>query len=113
MEENTKSMEALLERATEYGKSSYELVRLKTIDKASEVVSSCAPHVFGLILILIFLLFLNLGLSLWLGEVLGKAYYGFFAVASFYFVVWAIVRIFMHKWLKGLIKNNIIKQLLN
>ena len=26
----------------------------------------------------------NVGLSLWIGELLGKAYYGFFAVAGFY-----------------------------
>ena len=113
MEENIKAMEALLERGTEYGKSSYELVRLKTIKKTSDIVSSGVPNTIALILITIFMLFLNLGLSLWLGEILGKAYYGFFVVAAFYIFLWILLRIFMYKWLKELIRNSIIKQLLN
>ena len=112
MEDSTKSFESLLERATEYGKTSYELIKLKTIDKTADVVSSAVPHTIGLILTTIFLLFLNLGLSFWLGEILGKTYFGFFIVAAFYIVLWIVLRIFMYKWLKNIVRNNIIKQFL-
>ena len=44
MEDNAKLFESLLERATEYGKTSYELVKLKALDKTSDVVSSFIPH---------------------------------------------------------------------
>lgn len=112
MEDNTKSIESLLERATDYGKTSYELIKLKTVDKTSDVVSSGVPHIIALVLITIFMVFLNLGLGLMLGDFLGKTYYGFFVVSGFYIFLWIILRIFMYKWLKDLVRNNIIKQFL-
>ena len=40
MEDNINLIELLLEKATEYGKTSYDLVKLKTIDKTSDGLSS-------------------------------------------------------------------------
>ena len=104
--------ELLLERATDYGKSSLELAKLKTIDKTTEIVSSLIPLSVAVLLILTFLLFLNLGLALWLGEILGKIWFGFFVVAAFYGFIGIVIHFFMHKWLKKLICNYIIKQVL-
>ncbi|MCX6254062.1 MAG: hypothetical protein NTV31_06235 [Bacteroidia bacterium] len=112
MEDNTKLLESLLERASEYGKTSYELVKLKALDKTSDVVSSIVPHSVVLVIIVSFLLFLNLGLAFWLGELLGKTYLGFFVVAGFYGISAIVLHFFMHKWLKKVICNYIIKQVL-
>jgi hypothetical protein len=43
---------------------------------------------------------------------LGKIFYGFFIVAAFYLLIVAVIHFFMHKWLKKVISNFIIKQLL-
>ncbi|MGA2408621.1 MAG: hypothetical protein ABSF81_17995 [Bacteroidales bacterium] len=112
MEDNTKLLESLLERATEYGKTSYELVKLKALDKTTDVVSTLIPHSVVVALIASFMLFLNLGLALWLGEVLGKTFYGFFVVAAFYIITGIIVHFFMHKWLKRLVGNYFIRHVL-
>ena len=112
MEDNAKLIESLFERATEYGKTSYELVKLKAVDKTSDVVSTIIPHSVVFVLIAIFVVFLNLGLALWLGEILGKIYLGFLVVAAIYGITGLIVHFFMHKWLKKLICNSVIKQLL-
>lgn len=112
MEDNTKLFESLLERATEYGKTSYELVKLKVVDKSSDIVSSFIPHSIVFILIASFLLFLNLGLAFWLGEILGKIYLGFLVVAGFYVFTGIVVRFLLHKWIKNKVRNNIIKLLL-
>jgi uncharacterized sodium:solute symporter family permease YidK len=112
MEDNAKLFESLFERATEYGKTSFELAKLKAIDKTSDVVSSIIPHSVVFVLIGIFMLFLNLGLAFWLGDILGKIYFGFFVVAAFYVIAAIIIHFFMHKWIKKLICNSIIKQLL-
>jgi len=112
MEENKKLLESLVDRASDYGKTSYELVKLKAVDKASDVVSSVIPHTLVLILAASFMLFLNLGLAFWLGEILGKIFYGFFIVAAFYILAGLIVHLFMHKKLKEIIRNYVIKQLL-
>jgi hypothetical protein len=112
MEEKGKLLESLFEKATDYGKTSFELVKLKTIDKTADVVSSMIPHSVVFILITSFSLFLNLGLALWIGEILGKAFYGFFAVAAFYVLIALLIHFFLHKRIKKLIGDYFIKQIL-
>ena len=112
MEDHTKLIESLFERATEYGKTTFELGKLKAIDKTSDIVSSFVPHSAVFVLIASFLLFLNLGIAFWLGEILGKTCYGFFVVAGFYGVAGIIVHFFMHQWIKKFVRNYIVKLLL-
>jgi hypothetical protein len=112
MEENTKMFETLLEKASDYGKTSLELVKLKAVYRTSDAVSSFVPHSVVLILIASFMLFLNLGLALWLGDVLGKIFYGFFVVAAFYVITGIVVQLFMHDWIKRLAGDYFIKHLL-
>jgi hypothetical protein len=112
MEDNTKLLESLLERAAEYSKTSYELIRLKALDKTTDIVSSLVPHSVVIVLIASFMLFLNLGLALWLGELFGKMFYGFLVVAGFYFFAGIFVHFFMNKWLKRVVGNYFIKHLL-
>lgn len=112
MEENSNLIESLVEKATDYGKTSYELLKLKAIDKTSDVVSTVIPYSFVFVMLAAFMLFINLGLAFWFGEILGRIYYGFFIMAAFYLLIVAVIRIFMHKWLKKIVGNFIIKQLL-
>jgi fatty acid desaturase len=112
MEENSKLFESLLEKATDYGKTSFELVKLRALDKTSDVVSSFVPHAVVFIMFVSCFLFLNLGLAYWLGEILGKIFYGFFIVAGFYVLSGIVIHLFMHKWLKKVVRNYIIKLLL-
>jgi hypothetical protein len=112
MEDHSKMIESLMERAAEYGKTSFELLKLKALDKTADVVSSFIPHSVVIIIIFSFLLFASLGLSLWLGELLGKAFYGFFAVAALYGIAGIFIHFVLHKWLKRLVCDNFIKQVL-
>lgn len=113
MEENKKLLESLLERAADFGKTSYELAKLKALDKTTDIASSVIPHAVVIVLITSFMLFFNLGLAFWMGEILGKIFYGFFAVAVFYIVMGIIIHYFLHEWLKKLFCNYFIKLLLN
>ena len=113
MEENANMIESLIERTTEYGKTSFELIKLKALDKTSDVVSSLVPNSIIIVFFLSFMLFLSVGLALWMGEILGKIYYGFLLLAAFYGVSGILFYIIMHKWIKKLVCNNIIKQVLN
>jgi fatty acid desaturase len=112
MEDTTKSIETLIERATDFSKTSYDLARLKTLDKSSDVASSLIPHSIVFVLFASFMLFANFGLAFWLGEILGNTYYGFFVVAGFYVVTGLVLHFFFHKRIKNLIWNAIIKQVL-
>lgn len=112
MEDNTELIETLLERTAEFGKASFELAKLKALDKTSDVVSSLIPHSVVIVLVAVFMLFLNLGVALWLGEILGKSFYGFFVVAAFYGMIGLVFHFFMHDWLKKITCNYFIKHVL-
>jgi hypothetical protein len=112
MEDNSKLLDSLLDRATEYSKTSYELVKLKALDKTTDIISSFIPHSVVFVLIASFLLFFNIGLAFWLGEILGRIFYGFFVVAAFYVVTGIIIHFFMHKWIKRRISDYFIQQVL-
>lgn len=112
MGDNPNMIELLIERVVDYSMSSYELLKLKTLDKISDAVSSIIPHSVWYLLIASFLFFLNLGAAFWIGEILGKIFYGFFAIATFYFIIGLVFRIFFYKRMKRMIENYIIKKAL-
>jgi len=112
MEENANIIESLIERTTEYGKTSFELIKLKALDKTSEVVSSFVPNSIIAVFYVSFLFFCSLGVALWLGEILGTIYFGFFVVAAFYGITGIFIHLFMHKWIKRVVGDNFVKQVL-
>jgi len=112
MDDNAKLLGSLLERALEYGKTSLELARLKAISKSSDIISGIIPHTVVFVLLVSFILFFNLGLAFWLGEILGRIYFGFFVVAAFYCVSALVLHFFLHQRIKKAIGNYLIKQLL-
>jgi hypothetical protein len=111
-EDNAKLLESLLDKAKEYGITSYELAKLKTIDKTADVVSSFVPLLIVIIILITCLLFLNLGIALWLGEILGKAFYGFLVVAGFYLFIGLILRFFLHDWIKRIVGDYFVRHIL-
>ena len=112
MEDNINLIESLLERITEYGKTSYELVKLNVVDKTSDAVSSLLAHTIVKGVIVCFVLFINLGIAFLVGDLLGKIYYGFFAVAAFYGFVAFILHFFMRKWMKRVFYDYFVRQML-
>ena|ERR1051326_3462351 len=113
METKYNSVELLIETAEEYGKTSVELYRLKTIDKFADIISSLVSKLTVIIAFILFFLILNIGTSLWIGNVLGKTYLGFFIVAAFYALIAIILYLFKNKWIKSPLRNSIITQTLN
>jgi hypothetical protein len=113
MEDYEKVIEALLAKAEEYGKTSFELAKLKALDKTSDVVSSLVPKLIVSLLIIIGFLFLNVGLAVWIGDLLGNLCFGFFVVAAFYGITGVIMHFFMQKWIKKIVRNGFIYQALN
>jgi len=112
MEDNTNIFESLLESAVDYSKTGYELAKLKTLDKTSDVLSSLMANYLVLIIIASFTLFITLGMAYWLGEILGKIYFGFFAVAAFYAFTGIILNFLLHKTIKRMIADYLIRKVL-
>jgi ABC-type uncharacterized transport system fused permease/ATPase subunit len=113
MEEKASILELLLDRTVDYTKSSYELVKLKTVDKASDFVSSLVPGILVIILFSSFVLFVSLGLAFWLGNTLHNICFGFLIVAAFYGILTTVFRLFFYNRLKKTIGNRFIRKVLN
>lgn len=112
MEEKTNLLGSLIDIATDYGKTSIELVKLKALDKTTDIVSSLIPLSIVVVFILSFLLLLNLGIAFWLGDIIGKTAYGFLVVAGFYLITAISVRLFFYKWIKRLVGDYLVKRLI-
>ncbi len=112
MDENSDLFESLVEKSEQYGKTTLELLKLKTLDKSADVVSNLVSWLIVLIFAVLFFLILNIGVALWIGELLNKSYYGFFVVAGFYALLVLVLGVFRKQLIKKPLNNSIIKQVL-
>lgn len=110
MEIKENLIEPLLERVEQYGKTSFELLKLKSIDKTADVSSILISRLLFTIVLSIFALTLNIAIALWLGDMLGKIYYGFLIVALFYGFI-AIILYLVHPAIKTYINNLLLTQI--
>ncbi len=112
MEAKETLIKELLHKGEEYCKTSLELLKLKTLDKVAGVASTLFSRLLLVITIFFLVFILNITLALWLGDLLGKTYYGFLIIAAFYAVT-AIILLSMHPRIKKSLSNTIITQILN
>ena len=112
MEKKLIYFEPLLERAEEYGKTSFELFKLKALYKSSGLLSSMISKSLLVLIFSIAVVLLSIGTAFWLGELLGKIYYGFFCVAALYGILGAIFY-FMHRRIQTVVQNSIVCKMLN
>jgi hypothetical protein len=112
METPADSIESLFERAETYGRTTYELSKLKLLETTNIVVTSLIARLSTILMVAMFSFVLSIAVALWLGDLLGKAYYGFFIVAGFYLLAGLVLHFFLHRWVKTPISELIIKQAL-
>lgn len=113
MENETSLIGKLFEKAEHYTCTSVELYKLKAIDKSADVISVLIARLAIIAFIGLFFLILNIGVALWIGEILGKSYYGFFIVSAAYALIGILLYVFSNAWIKVPLRNSIITQALN
>jgi len=111
MKEDPTIVDTLFERVKEFGISYIELLKLRAIDFASEVVSSIIPDILFICFVLVVLLFLNLGLAFWLGDITGRLYIGFLMVSGFYLLLGLVLKLFMRSWFKKQVENYFVRHI--
>jgi len=107
------SIKSILEKSSEYLETRIDLVKLKTVDKSSDILSSAAAVIAIAIVILSFLSMISIGLALYLGHLLGASYLGFFIVAGFYALIALLLYAFRNHWVKMPLYNTMVKRILN
>jgi len=112
METATSSIELLFEKAEGYTRTSFELAKLKALERTTDVVTTMISRISVIILASLFVLVFNIGVALLLGDILGKAYYGFFIVGAFYLVAAVVAHFFFSHWIRKPFSDLIITQAL-
>lgn len=111
MENQASQIESLFERINTYLETRLDLFKLKIVSKISDLVSEFVIKLILVFFITLFLLFLNIGIALFLGDLLGKNYYGFFVLAAVYGLAGLIFYYARKKFIKNPLSNAIIKKL--
>lgn len=112
MDEQSGLIETLFEKGEQYGKTTIELLKLKTLDKSADVISNLGSWLVVAVFAVLFFLTLNIGVSLWLGKLLGESYFGFFVVAGFYAFLTLVFSVFRKQLIKKPVNESIITQVL-
>src|SRR6476620_10605725 len=105
------NVESLFESIKAYGKTNVDLLKMKAADKSAEVISTLAAGIAFAIIMLLFVAILSVGIALWLGELMGKSYYGFFALGGLYLIIGLIFYSSKEKWCKTPVADIIVKKL--
>ena len=113
MEHNTTTIEKLIERAEIYSKTTLELYKYEAVYKSADIFSNLAVKLSITLVVVIFLLFVNIGLALFLGNYLGEVYYGFIVVGLAYLFIAITLFIFKEEWIKNPVSNFIISKMNN
>jgi len=112
MEGEKKNIEPLFERIETYSETSFELFKLKAVDKSADIASTFLSRAMLIPVFLMFTVMVNVGVALWLGDIFGKLYNGFFCVAGFYVVLGFVLYCFRGK-IKKHVGDTIILHILN
>jgi hypothetical protein len=112
MENGTTALETLFEKTLAYAKTSFELYKLEAVYKSVNIISSVTVGLIVFFVVVLFSLFLNIGMALLLGEWLGKFYYGFFAMAFIYMILAILFLLFQDQLIKNPICNFIIRKMI-
>ncbi|MCO5237521.1 MAG: hypothetical protein M9933_14775 [Chitinophagaceae bacterium] len=95
-----------------YVETKAELWKLKAIDKTTDVASSLVAQILLYIIILIGIIALNIGIALLIGKWIGEAFYGFFIIAGFYFLLGIVMYLARNSLIKTPLLNAFINKLL-
>jgi hypothetical protein len=114
MENNTTTtIEKLIEKAEIYSKTTLDLIKCETVYKSADIFSNLAVKLSLAFVVVVVLLFMNIGLAFFIGKQLGEVYYGFLAVGFAYLLILIVLFIFKDAWIKNPVSNFIISKMNN
>jgi hypothetical protein len=101
-------LEEIFEKSQNYTKLTFEITKLKGLNTTANVVTMLVARLASILFMVLFMLVLSLGAAIWIGDALGKIYYGFFIIAGAYLVVGILLRVFLQDLIKKPISDLII-----
>src|SRR5690606_5260818 len=112
METTGQHIESLYNKVKEYTETTIELYKLNAIEATADVLSSIVSRIAFVLVFALFTLFINVTISLLIGNLLGAYYWGFLIVSGFYLIIMIVLYYCNGKLIKEPITNLIIEKLL-
>lgn len=113
MENQENLITPLFEKIQEYGNTSYELVKLRTVEKTVGFLSRVASGMVILLVVCMVLLFSGVALAIWLGQLAGEMYVGFAWVALIYVFLGGMTLLFFRKWMRRKFADFMVSSIFN
>jgi len=112
MNDTVELIQSLIGNSTDYAKQRVDLLKLKSVDKTSDLASSIISFIPLVLIFALVFFFLNIGLALLVGDLLGKAYLGFLILTAVYLITGFVLFKQRDKWVKVPIANMLIRKFL-
>jgi hypothetical protein len=112
MEEEQSSAEVLSDKIKEYIKTRLAILQLSMVRNIAAFTSKLSTYLALFFLLGMFLLLLSIGFSLYLGELTGCIWNGFYITAGIYLSVFILAYLFRKTLLKNPIQDMLIENML-
>jgi membrane protein implicated in regulation of membrane protease activity len=112
MKEENQLFDQLIDSSKKYINTSFELFKLTAVDKSSDILAVLVYRLIIFIVVTVFTVMFNIGVAIWLGEILGQTSYGFFIIAGFYLIFAFFIYKFRDKLVKRPVSEMVIGQIL-
>ena len=91
METFAKNKDLLIDKIEKYTNTSIDLIKLNAVEKSADVLSSLTSIIVIFIFFALFTLFINNGVSVYIGKILNEHYLGFIIVSTLYLIIGTVV----------------------
>ena len=84
-------IESLFDQSKDYVDNRIQLIKLKMVDKSAKAVSAIFIGLALFVIFFIFFIVFNIGIALLIGDLVGRASFGFLILAAFYMIVGVVL----------------------
>jgi len=113
MEKDPTAVEELFYKLKDYIETTFDLFKLKAINKVSGFTSTVIVSIILIILLFLIMICISIGFALLIGLWLGQAFWGFFIMGVLYLIIGLILFASRGKLLKEPISDKFIKELID
>jgi len=112
MESPASTFKTLIDSAETYASTRIELGKLRMLEAGTNIATRAIVKFVVFTTAVMFIVFVNLGLALYIGDLLGKPYLGFFIISCFYLVLAIVLHFLLLAWIKKPLSEFIITQIM-
>lgn len=110
MDDNKTVAGKIIDNARDIVETSYKLLVIKVVDKATKILSSALAAVTFFVIGFFVVLFLGIGTAIWIGEALENMKAGYFITAGIFILLILIIYLLRKKIVFPVLRDSIIKK---